>query len=160
MGKLTNKQDLFAKHYAMGKSGKQSAILAGYSRRSAQVIASENLTKSEVLKKVESILNASGLSDEVLATLKLSDTHSEEVELDDLLAYGSAFIRTCDLSWYDGIFDAKMKYQRMIFPSGVKYHYSGFSNSELGLPFELIATFATKKSTDVGQQVLPRTPHC
>lgn len=67
MGKLTNKQDLFAKHYALGKSGKQSAILAGYCRRSAQVIASENLTKPEVLKKFEAILNAAGLSDEALA---------------------------------------------------------------------------------------------
>jgi hypothetical protein len=26
-----SEQDLFAKHYAMGKSGKQAAILAGYS---------------------------------------------------------------------------------------------------------------------------------
>jgi phage terminase small subunit len=67
MGKLTGKQALFAKHYATGKSGKQCAILAGYSKRSAQAIASENLTKPEVLKKINSILEAAGLSDEQLA---------------------------------------------------------------------------------------------
>lgn len=67
MKNLTNRQDLFAKHYATGKSGKQSAILAGYSAKSAEVIASENLRKPEVLKKVEVILNAAGLSDEALA---------------------------------------------------------------------------------------------
>jgi|SRR3989344_1760445 len=67
MRNLTNRQDLFAKHYAMGKSGKQSAVLAGYSARSAETIASENLRKPEVLKKVEAILNSAGLSDEALA---------------------------------------------------------------------------------------------
>lgn len=103
-------------------------------------VLSDELLKSQ-LDEIENKL--------ALAKLELSDAHCEEVELDELLAYGSAFIRTCDLAWYDGIFDAKMKYQRMIFPSGVKYHFNGFSNSELGLPFELISSFATKKSTDV-----------
>jgi len=55
MGKLTGRQSLFAKHYSMGKSGKKAAILAGYSAKSAEVIASENLRKPEILKKVEAI---------------------------------------------------------------------------------------------------------
>src|SRR3989344_662758 len=65
--KTTNKQDLFAKHYSLGKSGKDAAILAGYSARSAEVIASENLRKPEVLKRIESIFDKAGLSDETLA---------------------------------------------------------------------------------------------
>lgn len=65
--KLTSKQALFAKHYASGKSGKQAAVLAGYSERSSEVIASENLTKPNVLAKIESILDKAGLSDEALA---------------------------------------------------------------------------------------------
>lgn len=67
MRKLTGRQSLFAKHYAMGKSGKKSAILAGYSAKSAEVIASENIRKPEILKKVEAILDKAGLSDEALA---------------------------------------------------------------------------------------------
>ncbi|KKR93318.1 hypothetical protein A3A55_04525 [Candidatus Roizmanbacteria bacterium RIFCSPLOWO2_01_FULL_40_14] len=67
MGKLTGRQSLFAKHYSMGKSGKKAAILAGYSAKSAEVIASENLRKPEILKKVEAILDKAGLSDEALA---------------------------------------------------------------------------------------------
>lgn len=65
--KLTSKQALFAKHYASGKSGKQAAVLAGYSEKTADVIASENLTKPNVLSKIESILDKAGLSDEALA---------------------------------------------------------------------------------------------
>ena len=67
MGKLTGRQSLFAKHYSMGKSGKKAAILAGYSAKSAEVIASENLRKPEILKKVEAILDLAGLSDGALA---------------------------------------------------------------------------------------------
>ena len=51
---------------ASGKNANQSAVLAGYSAKSAEVIASENLRKPEVLKKVEAILNSAGLSDEQL----------------------------------------------------------------------------------------------
>lgn len=65
--KLTNKQALFAKHYASGKSGKKSAVLAGYSTKSAEVIASENLRKPQVLERIERILDKAGLTDEVLA---------------------------------------------------------------------------------------------
>lgn len=42
-------------------------FLAGYSAKSAEVVASENLRKPEVLKKVEAILNSAGLSDEAMA---------------------------------------------------------------------------------------------
>jgi len=67
MKKLTGKQTLFAKHYSTGKSGKDAAILAGYSERSAEVIASENLRKPEILQRIEAILDKAGLSDEELA---------------------------------------------------------------------------------------------
>ena len=67
MNKLTSKQTLFAKHYSIGKSGKNAAILAGYSKRSAETIASENLRKPEILQRIESILDKAGLSDKALA---------------------------------------------------------------------------------------------
>lgn len=65
--KLTNKQRLFTKHYVMGRSGRDAAILAGYSERSAEAIASENLRKPEITRAIEAILDRSGLSDEALA---------------------------------------------------------------------------------------------
>lgn len=65
--KLTNRQDLFAKHYALGHSGSASAVKAGYSEKSAASIASENLTKPNVVEKIQSILDDAGLSDSALA---------------------------------------------------------------------------------------------
>lgn len=84
-----------------------------------------------------------------LAKMSLEETHSEELEVDSLLNHAIAFIRTCDLVWYDAMFEAKQKYQKLVFPSGVSFDGSTFSNFEIGLPFELIATFATGKSTAV-----------
>ena len=84
-----------------------------------------------------------------LSKMSLEETHAEELEVDSLLNHATAFIRTCDLVWYDALFEAKQKYQKLVFPSGVSYDGKIFSNSEIGLPFELIASFATNKSTDV-----------
>ena len=86
-----------------------------------------------------------------LAKMSLEETHAEELEVDSLLNHATAFIRTCDLVWYDALFEAKQKYQRLVFPSGVSFDGTVFSNSEIGLPFELITTFATNKSTDVSR---------
>lgn len=79
-----------------------------------------------------------------LAKMSLEETYSEKLEVDSLLNHATAFIRTCDLVWYDAMFEAKQKYQKLVFPSGVSCDGSDFSNSEIGLPFELIATFATQ----------------
>lgn len=89
-----------------------------------------------------------------LAKMSLEETHAEELEVDSLLNHATAFIRTCDLVWYDAPFEAKQKYQRLVFPAGVSYGKGVFSNSSLGLPFDLIATFASKKTTLVIRQGL------
>ena len=83
------------------------------------------------------------------AKMSLTETHAEELEIDALLNYGLAFIQTPDIAWFDAIADAKIKYQRLIFPSGVRYNFNGFSNSELGLPFKLIRDIASQKTTNV-----------
>lgn len=65
--KLTTKQTLFANHYVLGKSGKDAAILAGYSEKSARFTASHLLTNDNILQHIEEILDQAGLSDQKLA---------------------------------------------------------------------------------------------
>lgn len=52
-GKLTVKQDKFARRYAAHGNGTQAAIEAGYSQHSARAIACENLTKPDIAEEVE-----------------------------------------------------------------------------------------------------------
>ena len=84
-----------------------------------------------------------------LAKIGLSDIHEEELDINSLLNYATAFIRTIDLVWYDGLPDARTKYQRLVFPEGVIFNGDEFSNQRLGLPFNLINDIATKNSIDV-----------
>lgn len=51
--KLTYKQELFIKHYAIYKNGRQAAIAAGYSENTATEQAYENLMKPHIKKAVE-----------------------------------------------------------------------------------------------------------
>ena len=88
----------------------------------------------------------------MLAKMSLNETHVEELEVGALLDYALGFIRTIDLAWFDATFESKLKFQRLIFPEGVVYNFSGFSNSQLGLPFQLISKFAAKKSLSVSQE--------
>ncbi|KKQ89244.1 MAG: Site-specific recombinase [Candidatus Curtissbacteria bacterium GW2011_GWC2_38_9] len=84
-----------------------------------------------------------------LSKFSLTDMHAEEVSIDSLLSYAYAFIRTADLVWYDSLSDARLKYQRLIFPDGVSFDGREFSNQRLALPFNLITDIAAKKSTVV-----------
>ncbi len=91
-----------------------------------------------------------------LAKMSLNETYTEELEIDALLNYGLCFIQTVDVAWFDAIPEAKTKYQRLIFPSGVMYDSNGFSNSQLGLPFKLINDVASKNSTIVSRRRVER----
>lgn len=84
-----------------------------------------------------------------LAKLNLTETHVEELELDALLNYALAFIQTPELIWEDALSEAKTKYQKMIFPSGVFYGKGGFSNSEISLPFKIIEDFVSQETNVV-----------
>jgi len=48
MGKLSHKQQRFVEEYLVDMNGSAAAIRAGYSRRTARSIGSENLTKPDV----------------------------------------------------------------------------------------------------------------
>jgi phage terminase small subunit len=50
---LTRKQQIFVDEYLRTSNGTQAAIAAGYSRKSARAIASENLKKPEIFVAVE-----------------------------------------------------------------------------------------------------------
>jgi phage terminase small subunit len=53
LGKLTPKQEAFVREYLVDLNGTQAGIRAGYSEKSAPVIASQNLRKLNVLRAIE-----------------------------------------------------------------------------------------------------------
>lgn len=53
LDKLTPKQEAFVREYLVDLNGTQAAIRAGYSEKSAPVIASQNLRKLNVLRAIE-----------------------------------------------------------------------------------------------------------
>jgi phage terminase small subunit len=55
-GELTNKQKVFVIEYCRDFNGLQAAIKAGYSRKTARVIAQENLLKPAIQEKIAAIL--------------------------------------------------------------------------------------------------------
>lgn len=57
--KLTLKQTKFIKEYIKTGNGTQSAIKAGHSKKTARFIASENLTKPNIIAKIEKVMNKS-----------------------------------------------------------------------------------------------------
>lgn len=54
---LTTKQQRFAEAYAANPNGAQAAIRAGYSAKTARVIASENLRKPEIAAAIKKAAN-------------------------------------------------------------------------------------------------------
>ena len=57
-GELTPKQARFVAEYLKDHNGTQAAIRAGYSQKTAKVIATENLTKPAIAEKVKSATKA------------------------------------------------------------------------------------------------------
>jgi len=52
MRKLTAKQEKFCQEYIKGLNGTQAAIRAKYSKKTAKVIATENLSKPSIMKRL------------------------------------------------------------------------------------------------------------
>ena len=72
---MTNKQKKFARFYALSGNGKQSAIKAGYSERSANSIGSENLTKPDVSEAVAKYRRRNEQKLDELEDLVIAKTH-------------------------------------------------------------------------------------
>jgi hypothetical protein len=100
-----------------------------------------DLTLKEILSDYEQKI--------LLAQNSLNENDHEELEVEPLLDKGLAFIRTLEKGWYDAPPENKPKLQRVIYPSGVSYHYSGFSNSGIAPAFALINNLAASSSTNV-----------
>jgi phage terminase small subunit len=86
--KLTPKQKKFAKEYQKDLNGKQAAIRAGYSPKTAKEIASENLTKpnvaQEINKDLDKTLEKLGIDAEyILGGIKKTIERCEEEEKHD-----------------------------------------------------------------------------
>lgn len=75
MDKLTPKQEMFVREYLIDFNGTRAAIAAGYSKRSAKEIASENLTKPNIQAYITMLAKERAdrieiTSDYVLGTIK------------------------------------------------------------------------------------------
>lgn len=53
MGKLTKKQELFVKEYLIDLNATQAAIRAGYSKKTAQEIGAQNLSKLMIAEAIQ-----------------------------------------------------------------------------------------------------------
>ncbi len=84
-----------------------------------------------------------------LAEMSLNNTYQEKMSVENLLSEAYAFCRTVEIAWYNALPEVKVIYQKLIFPSGITYHFDGWSNQDTGLPFKLINDIGSKDPTDV-----------
>jgi len=94
---LTDKQRLFCHEYLKDLNGTQSAIRAGYSENTATEIASENLTKPNIVKYLEKLKNekfskvnieVDDILQDIIDTRKSAaeqDKHSDRLKANELL---------------------------------------------------------------------------
>jgi hypothetical protein len=74
----------------------------------------------------------------ILTQNSLNKNFYEGLEIKSLLNKGLEIIRTLEKVWYEAPPEYKPKIQRLIYPAGVFYHYSGFSNLGIHPCFALI----------------------
>jgi phage terminase small subunit len=84
--KLTAKEEAFCKEYVIDWNATRAAIHAGYSKRTARTIASQNLSKLNIRERITELEKAKGMArEEVIA--RLSDqaraTHYPFIRIDD-----------------------------------------------------------------------------
>lgn len=109
--KLTDKQKMFCKEYLIDFNGTQAAIRAGYSKKTANRIATENLSKpviAEYVRQQKEKRNArvENLQDFVLKGLQ--ENHARAQEIDNI----SASNRSLELlGKHEGMFSDKVKHE-------------------------------------------------
>lgn len=70
---LTEKQKRFCQEYIIDFNGAQSAIRAGYSKKSAKEISSENLTKPNIQEYIKELIKEQQIRTEVTADKVLKE---------------------------------------------------------------------------------------
>jgi phage terminase small subunit len=71
--KLTAKQELFVKEYLIDLNATQAAIRAGYSEKTAEVIACENLRKPNIAKAIQAAMDKRASKLEITAEKVLAE---------------------------------------------------------------------------------------
>ena len=71
--KLTPKQERFCEEYLVDLNATQAAIRAGYSEKTANRIAAENLSKLDIQQKIEELRNAQSERTEITADRVLQE---------------------------------------------------------------------------------------
>lgn len=64
-----------------------------------------------------------------------------------LVSLTETLLENVSTIWLDIPFDQKLRFQTLLFPKGVYYQDKNIRTSELGLPFALISSLTSKKST-------------
>jgi phage terminase small subunit len=70
---LTAKQEMFAKEYIVDLNAAQAAIRAGYSERTAKQIGQENLTKPDLQKYIQDLMDERSKRVEITADMVLRE---------------------------------------------------------------------------------------
>ena len=86
MAKLTAKQEIFCREYIIDLNATQAAIRAGYSKKTANRIASENLSKLDIQKKIQELQQERAERTEI----------TQDKVLKELAGIGFAPIRAAD----------------------------------------------------------------
>lgn len=113
--KLTDKQRLFCHEYLKDLNGTQAAIRAGYSQNSAKEIASQNLTKPELLEYLEKLkekkfekvnIDVDDILRDIIDTRKACEKdreHSSRLKANELLGkYKKMWVDRVDNHYPDG----------------------------------------------------------
>ncbi len=89
--------------------------------------------------------------DQKITLLKseLTDNHERDLDVKALLSFAKNFINSLEYNWFDASPKIKRRLQKLIFPEGVHYNSSGFSNTSLCRSFEIINGVASSNSKDV-----------
>ena len=184
-GKMVRKKDLHDEFYEYLKKTKpvekylplfKEIFIARYKEREKE-FKNDYLQKIEELERLKEekkeivIKGAKGIiSDQTLKEIlddyeqkiiltqnSLNKNFYEGLEIESLLNKGLEIIRTLEKAWYEAPPEYKPKIQRLIYPAGVSYHYSGFSNLGINPCFALINQFVSPPSINVspGRLELP-----
>ena len=97
-----------------------------------------------------------------IAKLSLSETNIDRYDLEAGMSYAKQSINDLVKQWLDLDLPLRVKFQKLIFPSGVPYNRkTGFGTPKLGRIFKLNQQYATQKSylVDQGRIELPH-PAC
>ena len=83
--KLSPKQKRFCEEYLIDLNGTQSAIRAGYSKKTARKIASENLTKLDIQEEIQRLMNIRSERTEITTDKVLKEL--ADIAFDDIKNY-------------------------------------------------------------------------